>query len=142
MHTALTLALFVAVLGITERSHAGGVSIGVNIGPPPVVVAPPPPPSVIVAAPALVVVPGSPVLYAPSLNANFFFYGGRYYTYHGANWFYAPAYNGPWILAPFHAIPAPVLAVPVAYYRVPPGHWKKGGPPPWAASKHGKWQGN
>jgi hypothetical protein len=34
-------------------------------------------------------------------------------------------------------VPQPVLAVPVAYYKVPPGHMKKGaGPPPWAG--HGK----
>jgi hypothetical protein len=140
MNTVLALAMVATVLGITGESQAGGVSIGINVGPPPVVVVPPP--VVVAAPPALVVVPGSPVFYAPAVSANFFFYGGRYYTYHGANWFYARAYNGPWVFAPVHAIPAPVLAVPVAYYKVPPGHWKKGGPPTWAGSKHGKWKGD
>jgi hypothetical protein len=37
-------------------------------------------------------------------------------------------------------VPQPILAVPVTYYKAPPGHWKKGGPPPWAGPKHKKWK--
>ncbi len=113
---------------------ADSVSIGINIGPPP----PPPPPAIVLAAPPpLVIVPGTPVYYAPSLSVNFFFYRGRYYTYHNAAWFMATGYGGPWTFVAVERIPQPVLAVPVAYYRVPPGHMKKhGGPPPWAG--HGR----
>jgi hypothetical protein len=101
------------------------VSVNVNIGPPPVVVAAPP---------ALVVVPGTPVYYAPQVQYNYFFYSKRYYTFHDGHWFYARSYNGPWVfVAPAH-VPGPLLTVPVKYYRVPPGHWKHGGPGP----GHGK----
>ena len=108
---------------------------------------PPPPPAYVVEAPPqLVVVPGMPVYYAPSLSVNFFAYGGRYYTYHNGAWFGATAYGGPWGFIAVERVPQPVLAVPVAYYKVPPGHHMKGvgGPPAWAGHgkgpKHNKWR--
>ena len=88
------------------------------------------------APPPLVVVPGTPVYYAPSLSVNFFAYGGRYYSHHNGAWFVAATHSGPWTFVAVDRIPQPVLAVPVAYYKVPPGHMKMGGPPPWAG--HGK----
>src|SRR5574341_119096 len=127
-------ALAASILAITPVPlQADSVSIGVNIGTPP----PPPPAIVLPAAPALVVVPGTPVYYAPSVSVNFFAYGGRYYTHHNGAWFSASVYNGPWAFIAAERVPQPVLAVPVAYYKVPPGHLKKGGGgPPWAG--HGK----
>ena len=112
-------------------AQADNLSIGINIGSPP-----PPPPIVVAAPPQLVLVPGTPVYYAPGLSVNFFFHKGRYYTFHDSSWFVAGAHNGPWTFVAVERVPQPVLAVPVQYYKVPPGHWKKGGPPPWAG--HGK----
>ena len=111
--------------------------------PQPVVVAPPP---VIVqqTPPQLVVIPGTPVYYAPAVNINYFFHAGRYYTFHNGAWFYAAAHNGLWTFIAVEHVPQPILAVPVTYYKVPPGHWKKGGPPPWAGQGRGhkqkKWK--
>lgn len=135
MRNAILLASVIAVaatglLGAVS-AEAQNVSIGVNIGSPP-----PPPPMVIVAPPQLVVVPGTPVYYAPGLNVNFFFYQGQYFTFHDGSWFVARAHNGPWAFVALERIPKPVLAVPVQYYKVPPGQLKKGGPRPWAG--HGK----
>ena len=127
---------------------AADVNIGVNIGtPPPVVVAPPPPvvvaprpvvvapaPAVVItppsitfaAAPPLVVVPSAPaVQYVPTGTYNVFVYGGRYYSFHNGYWFHAGHYNGPWKHIKAEMVPGPVVAVPVAYYRVPPGHARK-----------------
>lgn len=107
---------------------ADSVSIGVTIGtPPPIVVATPP---------QLVVVPGMPVYYAPAVAFNLFFYSGRYYAFHNGAWFYTATPGGPWTFVALERVPRPILAVPVVYYKVPPGHWKKNGPPPWA--DHGK----
>ena len=109
--------------------------------PPPVVVAPPPPATVSVEInigrrPALAVVPGTPVYYAPHLSYNYFAYGGRFYVYQHDVWLTARAYNGPWTVIALERIPRPILGVPVAYYKAPPGHWKhKHGPPPWAHAK-------
>jgi len=105
------------------------VSVNINIGPPP-------PPLVVAAPPALVVVPGSPVYYAPHVHYNYFVYGGRYYTFHDGAWFHATRYNGPWVFVAPAYVPQPILAVPVTYYKIPPGHWKKAGPGP--GGGHGK----
>jgi hypothetical protein len=34
----------------------------------------------------------------------------------------------------------PFLSVPVEYYKIPPGHMKKKGPPSWAGKGHGPHQ--
>ncbi len=107
---------------------ADGVRIGVSVpvpAPPTVVITPPRPPVVVAAPPQLVVVPGSPVFYAPGASMNFFAYGGQYYTFHEGAWFVAKTHGRPWVTIAPARVPQPVLAVPVAYYKVPPGHAKK-----------------
>ena len=123
------LAIVACVAVLPAVSAADNVSVGVNIG------VPPPPPMVFAAPPHLVVIPGSPVYYAPGASVNFFFHSGRYYTFHDGAWFFATKHNGPWaFIKPGH-VPAPVLGVPVAYYKIPPGQAKKmGGPPPGVGS--------
>jgi hypothetical protein len=74
-----------------------------------------------------VIVPGSSVYYAPSAGINFFAYGGQYYSFHEGAWFVTTTYGGPWVAISPERVPRPVLAVPVTYYRVPPGHAKKMG---------------
>src|SRR5262245_63296946 len=139
------ISRMIAVVGIAgamaaSPALAGDVRIGVNIGtpPPPVVVAPAPPvvvapaPAVVVTPPSitfggpppLVVVPGAPtVQYVPTGAFNVFVFGGRYYSFHNGYWFHAGHYNGPWAHIKTERVPAPVIGVPVTYYRVPPpGH--------------------
>ena len=109
---------------------AQGVRIGISVpvpSPPTVVITAPRPPVVVVAPPQLAVVPGSPVFYAPSAQMTFFAYGGRYFTFHEGAWFVATTYGSPWVTIAPAKVPRPVLAVPVAYYKIPPGHAKKGG---------------
>ena len=132
-YVIVVASILVAGLLGAIPAQADSVNIGINIGSPP-----PPPPIVVAAPPQLVVVPGTPVYYAPGLNVNFFFHKGRYYTFHGGSWFVASAHNGPWTFVALERVPQPILVVPVQYYKVPPGHWKKGGPPPWAAHGKGK----
>jgi hypothetical protein len=98
------------------------------------------PPIVLTARPQLVVVPGSSVHYAPDVQANLFFYKGRYYTVANGVWSMAPAYTGPWAVIQIGQVPPLVLSVPVEYYKIPPGHLKKKGPPPWAGQGHGPHQ--
>jgi hypothetical protein len=97
-------------------AHAGGIAVPV-----------PPPPMIIAEPPRVVVVPGSPVYYAPGVDFNLFVYHRHYYRFHEGAWFIAPAHGGPWKHMVQARVPAPVLAVPVAYYRIPPGHVKKMG---------------
>jgi len=126
-----------ALGGALSSVTAADVRIGVNIGAPPVVVAPPPP--VFVAPPAPVVVaPPAPVVIAPGVPV--YYYGASYYTYYNGGWFIGPGYGGPWRYV--HRVPPAIVAVPRAYYRMPPGHAKNfAGPPPWGQGDgrgHGK----
>jgi hypothetical protein len=116
------LGLVLATVIAAPAVAGADVSVNVNIGPPPMYVVPP--------APALVVVPGTPVYYAPAFAFNFFSYGGRYYTFHNGHWYHRHPYGKSWIFVPPTAVPGPVLGVPVGYYKIPPGHWGRGGPPP------------
>ncbi len=99
-----------AVIGSTALAHAQvGVDIGIHLGSPP----------------PLAPVPETPVMYAPSVNGNFFFYDGGYYVFRRGAWYMAPRHNGPLaVVAPAY-LPRPLLAVPVRYYRVPPPEWKR-----------------
>jgi hypothetical protein len=94
------------------------VSFGLNIG----------------ATPKLVPVQGLPVYHAPSVQHNYFFYSGHYYLFHEGGWYSAVHHNGPWAAVAVHRVPQPILAVPVTYYKVPPGHAKKG--EHWKKDKH------
>jgi hypothetical protein len=97
------------------------INVNINVGPPP------PPPVVLAAPPRLVLVPGSPVYYAPDLSFNVFAFGGRYYSFHDGGWFVATTYRGPWAVVAVEQVPPPLIAVPVKYYKIPPGHAKKMG---------------
>jgi hypothetical protein len=132
MRGVLALAAGLSLVA-ASLAAADGLRIGISVpvpAPPAVVVTPPRPPVVVLAPPQLAVVPGSPVFYAPGASMNFFAYGGRYYTFHEGAWFVATTYGSPWVAVAPAKVPRPVLTVPVAYYKVPPGHAKKMGCPP------------
>ena len=129
LQRVLILASAVAMLFLGDSATASDVKINIGLGVPPIVLTTPP---------SLVVVPGTPVYYAPDVSANLFFYKGRYYTVANGVWAMAPAYTGPWAVIQIGQVPAPVVAVPVEYYKIPPGQLKKQGPPPWAGQGPGK----
>lgn len=137
MRGILALAAGLSLVAASPAA-ADGLRIGISVpvpAPPAVVVTPPRPPVVVVAPPQLAVVPGSPVFYAPGASMNFFAYGGRYYTFHEGAWFVATTYGSPWVAVAPAKVPRPVLTVPVAYYKVPPGHAKRMGCPPGLAKQ-------
>jgi len=119
--TVIAAAIVVSL--VAAASAKAQVHLSVNVGTPPV----------FVAAPQLVVVPGSSVYYAPGYDSNLFFYSGRYYTQFNGAWFYAPRPGAAWVGV--SVVPQPLLAVPVQYYRVPPGHAKGYHCPPGQAKK-------
>jgi hypothetical protein len=88
------------------------------------------------APPRLVVVPQVPaVQYVPAVEGNLFFYNRQYWAFAGNGWYVSSRHAGPWILVAPQFVPRPVLLVPVQYYRVPPGHWKK-----WKHTNAPRWQ--
>jgi hypothetical protein len=101
---------------VVEPARAADVRINIGI---------PAPAIVIQAPPRLVLVPGTPVFYAPEVEYNYFVYGDHHYIVRDGRWFIARTHRGPWRLVAVERVPRPIVAVPVTYYRVPPGHAKK-----------------
>ncbi|HET9358532.1 MAG TPA: hypothetical protein VFO58_02225 [Vicinamibacterales bacterium] len=123
------VAMLIAASLAVPAPAQSQVSVQVSIGQPP---------PVIVAQPVLVPVQASPVYYAPSYGADLFFHDGRYYTVRDDQWFYAARLNAPWVAITVGRVPQQILAIPVTYYRVPPGHLKHKGAahcPPGQAKK-------
>lgn len=121
-----TIAVALMSSGCVVRTAAPPVVVAqppVVVAQPPVVVYPP----VIPAPPAVVLVPGTRVYTVPGASFNVFVYGGRYYSYHHGTWFHAPRHGAAWSVAALHAVPAPVRAVPVKHYKIPPGHERHDG---------------
>jgi hypothetical protein len=87
------------------------------------------------APPAFVVIPGMPVYYAPQTPENVFFYGHHYWAFQGGGWYFGQSWNGPWAVVEPARVPAPILQVPVRYYRVPPAGWK-----PWRRDAPPRWE--
>lgn len=93
--------------------------------------------------PQLVPVPGYPVYYAPSMNANYFFYDGMYWVYQNDDWYASSWYNGPWDFVEPMYVPLFVLRVPVAYYRDRPASfrgWHSNAPPRWNQRWGHEWE--
>lgn len=119
MYRSIVLATLLTAGGVgggIVPARAADVHVGINVG------IPAPPVIAVPAPPRLIIVPSTPaVQYAPDVGANFFFYGGQYYTYNDGAWFSASAYNGPWVYA--RHVPRPLLVVPARYYHAPPRYY-------------------
>jgi hypothetical protein len=121
------IGLLLALTVATTAEAAVSVSIGINI------------PSY----PRLVAVPGSAVYYAPSVNANYFFYDGLYWVFNGDQWLSSTWYNGPWRAVGPDFVPVYLWQVPVRYYRRPPAYfhaWGRDGAPRWGEHWGREWQ--
>jgi hypothetical protein len=80
--------IFITLMGYTPESSAQvSVNIGIGVPLPQVVVHDPP---------AVVVVPGTYVYFAPDVGVDIFFYHGYWYRPHHGHWYRARGYNGPW----------------------------------------------
>jgi hypothetical protein len=127
MTRTLSLAGVVACAAIAvglSTALAGDVSVGAPS--PRVVVAPaPPPPFVVESPPKVVIVPGTSVYHILNAPFDLFLYGGHYYSFHHGAWFRGSSHNGPWKVIAVEAVPKPVLALPVSYFKVPPGQARR-----------------
>jgi len=124
----VSAAVLIAALGGVAATAQADVSVSLGFNLP--------------APPALAAIPESPVMYAPRVGANYFFYGGEYYVYANDGWYIGPRHNGPWRAIGPEFVPRPILAVPVRYYHRAPYEWRharREGPPPWANHWGRRW---
>lgn len=82
---------------VTATPASAEVNINVNIGAPPPIVVHEPPTMVYLAEPGVFVAVGVPY--------DVFFISGRYYYFHGGNWFFASGYGGPWVHVVYTSLP-------------------------------------
>jgi hypothetical protein len=125
--TPLLTAVLLVVLLVVPAPAQVRVDIGINLPAPP----------------SLIVVPGTPVYYAPRAPANVFLYGHQYYAFTNGGWYVGPNWNGPWVVVEPAFVPVPVLRVPVRYYPVPPPQWRgwvRTAPPRWEAHYGRSWR--
>lgn len=119
----------VALLLLASASFAAGqvnVDIGIRLPSPP----------------RLVIIPDTPVYYAPDVAANYFRYGKEYWVFKDAQWYVARQPRGPWSRVERERVPTPVLRVPVRYYRAAPQEWHDQAPhhpPRWEPQYGQKW---
>lgn len=93
------------------------VDVSINIGLPL-------PAIVISAPPAVVMIPGAPVYFAPDIEVDIFFYRGYWYRPYRQRWYRASHYNGPWCYIAPRAVPNVIVKLPPGYRHIPPGHEK------------------
>jgi hypothetical protein len=108
-------------------AYADQISIGINLG----------------EYPDLVLVPDTPVYYAPQLEANYFFYDGEYWLFQYDNWYSSAWYDGPWTLVDPEDVPEYLLRIPVRYYPQPPVYffsWWSEEPPHWGEHWGHRWE--
>ena len=93
--------------------------------------------------PLLVVIPGTPVYYAPRAPANVFFYAHQYWIFAETGWHVGPGWNGPWAVVQPAYVPVPLLQISIGHYPVPPPPWRGRRPnerPPWDAHYGREWR--
>jgi hypothetical protein len=120
------LALTSALVGAGPSQARVNVNIGIDLPGPP----------------QLALIPQTPIRYAPSVDANYFFYGGRYYVFSSGAWYASRGYNGPWVALAPEYVPRPLLGVPVRYYHRPPSAWRHSratAPPRWESRWGRRW---
>ena len=92
----LVFVMVWGILGTTPDSRAD-VDVHISIGGPPLLVLSSPP--------TMLFLSEAGVYVAVGIGHDIFFTNGRYYYFHGGNWFWGSGYGGPWIHAGHKSLP-------------------------------------
>lgn len=127
----VTGAILLLLFGFSSKGVAG-VSISIGF--------PLPPPFVFPAPPSVVVIPGTYVYFCPDVQADIFFYGGNWYRPYEGRWYWATAYNGPWVYvasppAVFLSLPRDYRIITRGYAHIPYGELNRN----WRAWERGRY---
>jgi hypothetical protein len=103
------LVLLALSFSFPSGARASSVNVHIGIGFP---IAP-----VGVAAPPVVLIPQTPVYYAPYYGTPLFFYAGYWYRPFDGYWYRGASYSGPWRYVNHRHIPERILKLPAHYYQ-------------------------
>ncbi len=76
----------------------------------------------IAAPPAMMVIPGAYIYFAPDVETDLFFYRGYWYRPYRGEWYYSAEFSGPWGRVAIGNVPSPLVNLPPDYRQVPTGH--------------------
>lgn len=108
----IAIAACVFFAGSLSAANAEiNLNIGINL-----------PAAVIASPPEVMLIPGTYVYFAPSLDLDIFFFSGYWYRPDRGRWYRANDYNGSWAVISTERVPRVVLHVPTDFRRTPPGH--------------------
>ncbi|MBI2412843.1 MAG: hypothetical protein HYV24_06510 [Deltaproteobacteria bacterium] len=110
------LALAVMTLFFASSTAKSEININIGIKVPPVIA--------VKAPPAVVVIPGTYIYFAPDVDDDAFFYRGYWWRTHKGRWYRAAELGDPWIAIGIGKVPRVLLKLPPDYRKVPPGHEK------------------
>ncbi|MBI3621077.1 MAG: hypothetical protein HY208_02660 [Nitrospirae bacterium] len=100
MTSLLTIAVGASIFiwtMVTAAPVRAEVNVNINVGVPP--------PIVVEAPPEMVLLPEPGIYVAIGIPFDIFFISGRYYYFHGGNWFWASGYGGPWVHVGYKSLP-------------------------------------
>ena len=133
MRQSIVSLIAMGVLVLFGQIGRADAHVDVHIG----VGIPPPPAVVFEHEPEVVLVPRTHVYYVPSVDYDFYRYGGYWYINRGGYWYRGGSYRGPFVSIGFERVPHEIVVVPGKYHHHPfhPPHPHGG--PPGQLKKHG-----
>ncbi len=99
-------AVFMSVGIVSPGTSVAGIGLSVAI---------PLPGLGIAAPPALAVIAGTPVYFAPDVHAGLFFYHGNWYRPSNGEWYVSAQFGGPWGHVAIGNVPTPLVDLPPDY---------------------------
>jgi len=106
---ASLIVLFAVSFYFPAKTQASNVNLHIGIGLPF-------PPVRVVAPPQVILVPQTPVYYAPYYETPLFFYSGYWYRPFGGYWQRGVSYSGPWHRVHHRYVPTVIHKLPGHYY--------------------------
>ncbi len=104
---SLVVAVLMSVGMLSPGTSHAGIGVSVTI---------PLPVLRLDAPPALTIIAGTPVYFAPDVQADLFFYHGNWYRPYGGEWYVSAEFRGPWGHVAIGNVPPPLVDLP-PYYR-------------------------
>ncbi len=103
---SLIVVVFMSVGILSPRTSDAGIGVSIGI---------PLPGLRLAAPPDLAIIAGTPVYFAPDIQADLYFYHGNWYRPYGGEWYVSAEFGGPWGHVAIGNVPPPLVDLPPDY---------------------------